>query len=80
MDPLDRWLTSRLACCRNSCIFTTVVEGEPDVPAALRALDNVVITPHTGGLSRVAFDEMVRQGLAGLRAYFAGAAYDYVNR
>lgn len=51
-----------------------VLEGEPEVPERWRSLDNVVFTPHTGGLSAVAFDEMVRQALASVNAYFAGDA------
>lgn len=51
-----------------------VIEGEPDVPAACRALSNLICTPHVGGLSAVAFDEMVGQGLASLAAHFAGEA------
>ena len=50
-----------------------VIEGEPEVADAWRALDNVIFTPHTGGLSTQAFDEMVRQGLASLDAHFTGA-------
>lgn len=49
-----------------------VIEGEPDVPAACRTLPNLICTPHVGGLSAVAFDEMVTQGLASLAAHFAG--------
>lgn len=50
-----------------------VIEGEPGVPDAWQTLTNVIFTPHTGGLSAPAFDEMVRQGLASLDAFFSNA-------
>jgi len=49
-----------------------VLEGEPDVPQRWRELDNVIFTPHTGGLSAVAFDEMMRQALASVKAHVCG--------
>ena len=49
-----------------------VYEDEPEVPEALRRLDNVVLMPHVGGFThegfRAAFD-LVRENL---RAHFAG--------
>jgi lactate dehydrogenase-like 2-hydroxyacid dehydrogenase len=49
-----------------------VVEGEPDVPAALLEFDNVVLTPHLGGRSpetaRSTFELFHRN----LRAFLAG--------
>ncbi|MES1924285.1 NAD(P)-dependent oxidoreductase [Salinisphaera sp. T31B1] len=45
-----------------------VIEGEPGLPEGWHELDNVVFTPHTGGLSSQAFDEMVAQGLASVAA------------
>jgi lactate dehydrogenase-like 2-hydroxyacid dehydrogenase len=49
-----------------------VVEGEPHLPDALRALDNVVVTPHMAGLSQESIDRMFRLAIANIRAYFAG--------
>ena len=49
-----------------------VFEGEPDVPAALRALPNVVLTPHIAGRSpesAAATLDLARRNFA---AYFAG--------
>jgi lactate dehydrogenase-like 2-hydroxyacid dehydrogenase len=49
-----------------------VVEGEPEVPAALLAFDNVILTPHMAGrspeASRAQFDLLV----ANLEACFSG--------
>ena len=49
-----------------------VVEGEPDIPAALYDIPNLVLVPHVGGLSPDASDRTVRQGMANLDAYFGG--------
>ena len=49
-----------------------VFAAEPDIPAALRALDNVVLTPHLGGSTRRATQAMSEQLLANLEAHFAG--------
>jgi phosphoglycerate dehydrogenase-like enzyme len=49
-----------------------VFENEPHVPERLRALDNVVLTPHMAALSESA--QMAQQDLAAanLAAFFAG--------
>ena len=49
-----------------------VYEDEPAIPAALAAMDNVVLLPHVGGFTAEAFRagfELVRENL---RAHFAG--------
>jgi lactate dehydrogenase-like 2-hydroxyacid dehydrogenase len=49
-----------------------VFEGEPDVRADLRALDNVVMTPHLGGGTREALGAMSDAVVANIDAFFAG--------
>ena len=49
-----------------------VFEREPEVPGALRALDNVVLTPHVGSFTVEARRAMGRLAVANLTAYFAG--------
>jgi hydroxypyruvate reductase len=49
-----------------------VFENEPNVPEALRALDNVVITPHIGSATRATRQAMADRALANLQAHFAG--------
>jgi len=49
-----------------------VFESEPEVPAALRELPNVALTPHIAGDTREAFDACFRMVLANVDAYFAG--------
>jgi lactate dehydrogenase-like 2-hydroxyacid dehydrogenase len=49
-----------------------VFEGEPHLPAALRALDNVILTPHLGAITHEAFDAGRDLLLTNLRAYFSG--------
>ncbi|MCJ2123563.1 2-hydroxyacid dehydrogenase [Methylobacterium sp. J-077] len=49
-----------------------VIEGEPDVPAALRALPNVVLTPHIAGRSPEAMAAAIDQVVGNLTAFFAG--------
>ena len=49
-----------------------VYDNEPEVPEALRRLDNVVLMPHVGGFTHEAFRaafELLRENL---RAHFAG--------
>jgi phosphoglycerate dehydrogenase-like enzyme len=49
-----------------------VFEGEPNIPEAIRALDNVIMTPHIGAITFEAFDnglDLLRKNLA---AHFAG--------
>jgi hydroxypyruvate reductase len=49
-----------------------VYRDEPQVPAALRALDNVVLTPHVGSTTFEVREERKRKLLANLRAHFSG--------
>lgn len=49
-----------------------VYEDEPDVPEALRRLDNAVLMPHVGGFTHEAFRAAVDLVRANLRAHFAG--------
>jgi hydroxypyruvate reductase len=49
-----------------------VFRDEPQVPAALRVLDNVVLTPHVGSTTLEVREERKRKVLANLRAHFAG--------
>jgi lactate dehydrogenase-like 2-hydroxyacid dehydrogenase len=49
-----------------------VFEHEPDVPARLLALPNVVVTPHLGGATRDAQAAMQALLLRNLAAHFAG--------
>jgi lactate dehydrogenase-like 2-hydroxyacid dehydrogenase len=50
-----------------------VFENEPNVPEALRALDNVVLTPHIGSATRATRQAMADLAFENLRAFFAGA-------
>ncbi len=45
---------------------------EPNVPAELLAMENVVLTPHIGSTTREIREERGRKLLANLRAHFAG--------
>lgn len=49
-----------------------VFDDEPRVPDALKVLDNVVLTPHVGGLSPEASEATVRMVADNLLAFFAG--------
>jgi len=49
-----------------------VFRDEPQVPAALRALDNVVLTPHVGSTTIEIREGRKRMVLENLRAHFAG--------
>jgi hydroxypyruvate reductase len=49
-----------------------VFRDEPQVPAALRALDNVVMTPHVGSTTIEIREGRKRMVLENLRAHFAG--------
>lgn len=55
-----------------------VLEGEPEVPEALLALENVVLTPHMAGRSPEAMAATAALAVRNLRAHFDGA--DVVNR
>lgn len=49
-----------------------VVEGEPNIPADLTALPNVIFTPHVAGRSPEAIEATVALSLKNLVAHFAG--------
>ncbi len=49
-----------------------VVDGEPHVPAELKAAPNLIITPHTAGRSPESIEAMVGLVIANLTAHFAG--------
>ena len=49
-----------------------VIEGEPDVPAQLKKLPNVVLTPHIAGRSPETIAATIEQVVANLGAFFAG--------
>jgi hydroxypyruvate reductase len=54
-----------------------VFRDEPQVPEALRRLDNVVLAPHIGTSTREIRDERMRKFLADVRAHFSGGAVRY---
>ena len=49
-----------------------VFENEPNVPEALRALDNVVLVPHIGSATTQTRHAMAARAFANLEAHFAG--------
>lgn len=49
-----------------------VFDGEPVVPAALMALDNVVLTPHLGGMTHESFADGTELLCRNLTAFYAG--------
>ncbi len=49
-----------------------VVDGEPEVPAAMRALPNLIITPHIAGRSPESILATATMVVANLQAHFAG--------
>ena len=49
-----------------------VFENEPNVPAALIALDNVVLTPHVGSATWQTRRAMADRAFGNLEAHFAG--------
>ena len=51
-----------------------VFESEPNVPQALREMDNVVLTPHIGSATGQTRQAMADLALANLKAHFAGEA------
>ena len=51
-----------------------VFEKEPEVPEALRALDNVVLVPHIGSATVQTRHAMAARAFANLEAHFAGKA------
>ncbi|HEX5830610.1 MAG TPA: NAD(P)-dependent oxidoreductase [Gemmatimonadaceae bacterium] len=65
-------LAEALAASRLAGAGLDVYAREPDVPAALLALDNVVLLPHLGSATRETRLAMGRRVLANLEAFFAG--------
>ena len=49
-----------------------VIEGEPEVPASLRDLPNLVLTPHIAGRSPESMGATIAMVVANLTAFFAG--------
>jgi phosphoglycerate dehydrogenase-like enzyme len=49
-----------------------VFDDEPQVPDVLKALSNVVLTPHVGGLSPEASRATVQRVADNLLAFYAG--------
>ncbi|MCW2105611.1 2-hydroxyacid dehydrogenase [Rahnella aceris] len=49
-----------------------VVDGEPQVPAEMLTLDNLVITPHVAGRSPESVENMLTLVLSNLEAHFGG--------
>ena len=66
-------LTAALAQRRIAGAALDVFEEEPAVSPVLRALNNVVLTPHIGSATYEAREAMGRLVLANLDAFFAGA-------
>ncbi len=65
-------LIKALADGRLGSAALDVFDGEPDVPAALMALDNVVLTPHMGGMTHESFADGAELLARNLSAYFSG--------
>jgi len=65
-------LIAALAGGRLGAAGLDVFEHEPQVPLALRALDNVVLTPHVGSFTVEARRAMGQLALDNLTAHFAG--------
>jgi lactate dehydrogenase-like 2-hydroxyacid dehydrogenase len=65
-------LTDALAAGRLAGAGLDVFEHEPSIPEALRALPNVVLTPHIGGGTHRAQREMAQLARRNLDAFFAG--------
>jgi lactate dehydrogenase-like 2-hydroxyacid dehydrogenase len=73
-------LASALQAGRLAGAGLDVYAAEPEVPAALRALENVVLLPHLGSATITTRIAMGRRVLANLDAFFAGETLpDRVN-
>lgn len=57
-----------------------VFRDEPQVPAALRQLDNVVLAPHIGTSTREMREDRTRKMLESLRAFLAGEPLPHLAR
>ncbi|MGI4954893.1 MAG: 2-hydroxyacid dehydrogenase [Janthinobacterium lividum] len=69
-----RALIEALHAGRIGAAALDVVEGEPDIPAALLAAPNVTLTPHIAGRSPESSEAGVALLMANLTAFFAGQA------
>lgn len=49
-----------------------VLESEPEIPEALRRLDNLIVTPHVAGKSPTSVRAITQAALDNLAAHFAG--------
>jgi lactate dehydrogenase-like 2-hydroxyacid dehydrogenase len=67
-------LVDALANGRLGAAALDVFEDEPNVPAALRTLENVVLTPHIGTLTVETRHAMGQLTFDNLTAHFAGQA------
>lgn len=67
-------LTDALAKRRIAGVGLDVFENEPTVPAALMALDNVVLTPHTASATHETRRAMADLVLENLESFFATGA------
>ncbi len=65
-------LVAALAEGRLGAAALDVFEDEPRVPSALRAMDNVVLTPHVGSFTVETRRAMAQLAVGNLEAYFAG--------
>lgn len=65
-------LAQALAQAKIAGAALDVVEGEPDVPAELLCLDNLVLTPHIAGRSPEAVAATVQLVIDNLKAHFNG--------
>ena len=74
-DVVDQQaLVGALARARIAGAGLDVFEGEPAIPAALKALDNVVLLPHLGSATRETRIAMGMRVVENLEAFFAGRA------
>lgn len=67
-------LVAALEARRIAAAGLDVYEGEPVIPDALRALDNVVLLPHLGSATRETRIAMGMRVIENLDAFFAGRA------
>lgn len=68
----ERSLVEALLAGRLGAAALDVFDREPDIPAELAVLQNVVVTPHIGSATKEARAAMARQMTDNLRGYFEG--------